>query len=209
MWQRLQPSLSNERVRAERGWSPGALWKIGGWGTLAASLLVAAFLAGRGWDNGSDAGSGRGSDAGSNGGSNGGSVAGASDEQIRERVLLGDLGGHLDRTEQALVEFVSQSGERDDTDAQARSEDLVAANRLYRDTAAATGDRAVTEVLDDLERVLIEVAGAPANAPPAEIEAIRRRIDARDLLFKLRVMRMELEQRASDPRPAKRQGPTT
>jgi hypothetical protein len=107
------------------------------------------------------------------------------------------------------VEFVNRTDAARDDETQTRSEDLVAANRLYRGTAEVTGDRAVTDVLDDLERVLIEIAGVPANAPASEVEAIRRRIDARDLLFKLRVMRMELEQRASDPRPAKRQGPTT
>ena len=128
---------------------------------------------------------------------------------MRERVLLVDLGDHLDRTEQTLVEFVSRADATRDTEVRTRTEDLVAANRLYRGTAEATGDQAVTDVLDDLERVLIEIAGVPANAPASELESIRRRIDARDLLFKLRVMRMELEQRASDPRPAKRQGPIT
>jgi hypothetical protein len=217
-WKRLQPSLGDVRssVRGDKraGLSSISPWQLGAWGSMAAGIVLAAFVAGRMWDQGAKGANGA---MGANGaGATGSSAIGAGTagveaaaEPVRERVLLVDLGDHLDRTEQALVEFVSRTDAARNDETQTRSEDLVAANRLYRGTAEVTGDRAVTDVLDDLERVLIEIAGVPANAPASEVEAIRRRIDARDLLFKLRVMRMELEQRASDPRPAKRQGPTT
>jgi hypothetical protein len=205
VWRRLQPAIAEESKRGG-GWPPSSIWKLGGWGTMAAGLLIAAFLAGRIWQASSStpvpttAVVGPASPA---------PATPTDGEPMRERVLLVDLGDHLDRTEQTLVEFVSRADATRDNEVRTRTEDLVAANRLYRGTAEATGDQAVTDVLDDLERVLIEIAGVPANAPASELESIRRRIDARDLLFKLRVMRMELEQRASDPRPAKRQGPTT
>jgi hypothetical protein len=220
VWKRLQPAVSAERP----GGSGISAWKLGAWGSMAAGIILAAFVAGRMWPNEGaiqSANGARGANsAGANGAVAGGTTApgsaagdgsgGSGDEEaVRERVLRVDLGDHLDRTEQTLVEFVSRTDATRDGDTQTRSEDLVAANRLYRGTAEVTGDRAVTDVLDDLERVLIEIAGVPSNAPASELEAIRKRIDARDLLFKLRVMRMELEQRASDPRPAKRQGPTT
>jgi hypothetical protein len=219
VWKRLQPAVSAERP----GGSGISAWKLGAWGSMAAGIILAAFVAGRMWPNQDaiqSANGARGANS-ANGTVAGGAPApgsaasgdasfGAGDEEaVRERVLRVDLGDHLDRTEQTLVEFVSRTDATRDGDTQTRSEDLVAANRLYRGTAEVTGDRAVTDVLDDLERVLIEIAGVPSNAPASELEAIRKRIDARDLLFKLRVMRMELEQRASDPRPAKRQGPTT
>jgi hypothetical protein len=204
VWNRLQPSLAFETARARRdGWSKHSLWKLGGWGTMAAGLMLAAFLAGRMWPNQPA------TQSANSAGANGASGAESNADPLRERVLLVDLGDHLDRTEQALVEFVSRADASRDGEAQSRTEDLVAANRLYRGTAQVTGDQAVTDVLDDLERALIEIAGMPSNAPASELEAVRRRIDARDLLFKLRVMRVELEQRASDPRPAMRQGPKT
>jgi hypothetical protein len=220
VWQRLQPSIAADVVRnGKDAWSPGSIWKLGGWGTMAAGLLLAAFLAGRMWPGESadqSANGARGANGASSASANGaagGASAGAGSETgadpFRERVLLVDLGDHFDRTEQALVEFVSRTDATRDAEVRGRTEDLVVANRLYRGTAEVTGDQAVTDVLDDLERTLIEIAGVPANAPASELEAIRRRIDARDLLFKLRVMRMELEQRANDPRPAKRQGPRT
>lgn len=220
MWQRLQPSIASDVARAGReAWSRTSAWKLGGWGTMAAGLLIGAFLAGRMWPNeGADGANGARSASGANdagavgagtAGSAGSASPDAAEEPVRERVLLVDLGDHLDRTEHTLVEFVSRADVARDVEGRTRTEDLVVANRLYRGTAEVTGDQAVTDVLDDLERVLIEIAGVPTNASASELESIRRRIDTRDLLFKLRVMRMELEQRASDPRPAKRQGPTT
>jgi hypothetical protein len=220
-WSRLQPALAAESVRATRRvLAFDSPWKLGAWGSMAAGILIAAFVAGRMWDQGANgarsangatgantAGSANPNGAGAGSADAGGAEAGG--EALREGVLLVDLNDHLDRTEQTLVEFVSRTDVARDDGTQTRNEDLVSANRLYRGTAEATGDMAVTDVLDDLERTLIEIAGVPANAPASELAAIRRRIDARDLLFKLRVMRMELEQRASDPRPAKRQGPRT
>ena len=210
VWRRLQPALSVERAGRSAAVRPGpSVWKLGAWGSMAAGIVLAAFLAGRMWPNQGANQSANGATSANGANSPGANGASATEETFRERVLLVDLGDHLDRTEQALVEFVSRADATRGAVVQERSEDLVAANRLYRGTAEVTGDQAVTDVLDDLERVLIEIAGVPANAPASELEAIRKRIDARDLLFKLRVMRMEVEQRASDPRPAKRQGPRT
>jgi hypothetical protein len=218
VWSRLQPALAAESVKATRRvFALDSPWKLGAWGSMAAGILIAAFLAGRMWPNESANGarSANGASGASAGSAGGAGTAGPADsveageEPLRERVLLVDLNDHFNRTEQTLVEFVSRGDAPRNSEALTRTEDLVSANRLYRGTAEATGDMAVTDVLDDLERALIEIAGVPANAPASELEAIRRRIDARDLLFKLRVMRMELEQRASDPRPAKRQGPRT
>lgn len=114
-------------------------------------------------------------------------------EQIREGVLLTDLSEHLHRTQTMLVELVSAdgSGEASDVDIRPerdRAEELVAANRLYRQTASESGDVAVSEVLDDLERLLVELATRPDHLSPDEFERVRQRIAARDLLFKLRVV---------------------
>lgn len=115
-------------------------------------------------------------------------------EQVREGVLLTDLSEHLHRSQTMLVELVSAddvtpgpSGmdirpERD------RAEELVAANRLYRQTASESGDIAVSELLDDLERLLVELATRPDHLTPDEFQRVRQQIAAKDLLFKLRVV---------------------
>ena len=58
----------------------------------------------------------------------------ASADQIRERILLVDLGEHLDRSQMMLVELVSnEDSDSVDLDGErARAEQLVADNRLYR-----------------------------------------------------------------------------
>src|SRR6476660_8340780 len=47
---------------------------------------------------------------------------------------------------------------------QSRAEQLVAANRLYRQTAVSTGDARMAALLDELERVLVDIAASPAAA---------------------------------------------
>ena len=47
----------------------------------------------------------------------------------------------------------------------------------------------------ELERNLIEIVHSPSQISAADLEQIRRRIDAASLLFKVRVMSDELRQR--------------
>ena len=54
-----------------------------------------------------------------------------------------------------------------------RAEELVAANRLYRQTATATGDAAVSELLDELERILVELAAGPDTLSARDIERVQ------------------------------------
>ena len=51
----------------------------------------------------------------------------------------------------------------DISDEQERASDLVTETRLYRQTAARTGDTRITGVLDELERVLVDITHAPSN----------------------------------------------
>jgi hypothetical protein len=66
--------------------------------------------------------------------------------------------------------------------------ELVAASRLYRQSARRAGDVGVASVLDDLERILIEVANGPARLSPSEAEALRQRLERQGTLFKMRVI---------------------
>jgi hypothetical protein len=111
------------------------------------------------------------------------------------------VGEHLGRSEMVLVELanagpqspaqkqVNISGE------QRRAEDLLEENRLYRQTALEEGDPALASVLDELERVLLDVAHSPQEVTPTQLETIRQRIESRGILFKVRVVGKELQER--------------
>ena len=121
-------------------------------------------------------------------------------EQVRERILLVDLGEHLERSQMILVELVSADAEGtvDLSAERAHAEQLLAANRLYRHTAAATGDRTVSELLDELERMLVELAAGPERLASQDLESVRRQIGANGLLFRVRVVSSEVRERQKD-----------
>jgi hypothetical protein len=108
---------------------------------------------------------------------------------IRERVMLAALGEHLDRTERTLVELVNaEGGGRVDISAeQAWARDLLEANRLYRQSAQGADAPALSQVLADLEPVLLEIANSPSRITSEEFKALRERIEDRSLVFKVRV----------------------
>lgn len=116
--------------------------------------------------------------------------------EVRERVLLVAVGQHLDRTRLVLVEVMNASAE--DTLPRDRAGELVASSRLYRQTAVAAGEPAVAGVLDELERVLVEIAHAPDGAPADELKSIQDRIRSRGLLLKVRVVSEGVRRREAD-----------
>jgi len=106
---------------------------------------------------------------------------------VRERILLVAVGDHLERSEVVLLDFVnSESSAGTSERTRERARNLLADNRLYRQTAARSGDPAVASVLDELERVLIEMAHGPVSAESRE--ALRRRIESEGVLFKIHVL---------------------
>ncbi|NKB88223.1 MAG: hypothetical protein GKS06_08390 [Acidobacteria bacterium] len=108
----------------------------------------------------------------------------------RDRILFVAMGDHLQSAKMVLVELVNadEAGEVDITAQQVRAEALLANNRLYRQTAQLTGQTAVADVLSDLERVLLEVARTSGQVPAEELDWLRERIAAGDLLFKVNVI---------------------
>jgi len=186
-WARLAPALTADR---RRSWQ--LPWRAIAWGAAAALVVIAAFVAGQFTSRPAVP-----------------LQTASMPPVVPERVLIVDLGDHLDRTELALVEFLSGTdGGGQSAASRGRVEELVAANRLYRRTAVTSGDRAVADVLDELERVLIEIAGAAPTASTTDLDVVRQRIDTRGLLFKVRVMREQLQERARTPQPVKGQETT-
>lgn len=108
--------------------------------------------------------------------------------QDRERVLLIALSDHLERSQIVLSELVNSnardldlSGERE------RARDLLTENRLLRQTAAHDGDAVHAALLEDLERVLLDIANSPAEIAPNDLLALQQRIEDQSLLFKVRI----------------------
>ena len=71
---------------------------------------------------------------------------------------------------------------------QERAQELISETRLYRQTAATTGNASVTGILDELERVMLDIAHGPSRLSPVELEKLRARLEAEGILFKIRVV---------------------
>ena len=180
VWARLQPALGHARGGWARWFvlSPARL----AWLAAIVVLVGAAFVAGRlSQPHGVTPATAS-------------SVAG---KDLRERVLLSDLSEHLDRSQLMLVDFVSAESERDvDVPVErTRAEQLLSANRLYRQTAVDTGNLALARVLDDLEQVLVDIATSPDRVSAEDLAAVQHRIDAEGLLLKVRVLSSEVQKR--------------
>jgi len=132
----------------------------------------------------------------------------ANQGQVRERVLVVAVGEHLGHSERMLVELSNaapnnpKQKEVNISAQQRRAEDLLEDNRLYRQTALQEGDAGLASVLDELERVLLDVAHSSGEVTPAQLEAIQKKIEGRGILFKVRVVNKELQQREEATRPA-------
>ena len=120
----------------------------------------------------------------------------AANARARERVMLTALSSHFQQTEMLLVEVLnappSSTGyafERTSAD------DLVSSGRLYRMTAEQNGDRHLAQMLEDIERVLVDIARSPNKPAATEMKNLRTRIDNNGLLFKVRAVNNEIRQR--------------
>jgi hypothetical protein len=185
VWQRIRPRLEERRGWNWSAWlAPRRLAAA----SAVALLLIAAFYAGR--------------------------ITGLTPRKgpeisplaenlgaVRERILLVAVGDHLDRSQMVLLELVNadekeaRAGGLDISDEQKRAEELVASNRLYRETAERQGDAGVASVLDDLERALLEIAHSPSKPTATQLQEIQQRIAAKGLLLKVRVVDSEVRER--------------
>jgi hypothetical protein len=178
VWARLEPQLARRHSWRSRLFLGLPNWALAGG---IAALVLAAFVAGRF----------------SNEVSRTTTPPVTASTDVTERVLVVAVVDHLDRSQMVLLEVLNGDfGGGADLDAeQTLARELVAANRLYRQTAVRTGDDRTNDVLDELERVLVEIANTSSDATKDEVEALRSRIASRGLLFKVRVVHSELIER--------------
>ena len=174
VWARLGPRLRAGRVPAR--------WRVRPWLAAAAVVLlgISSFLAGR-W-------------AGPETQAMRPAATAANPGAIRQRVMRAALGDHFDRAERTLVEVANANpGTPVDVSAeQAWARDLLEANRLYRQSARTAASPLVLDLLGDLEPVLLEIVNGPSRMTAAELDALQARIEARGLVFKLRIARTQV-----------------
>jgi hypothetical protein len=194
VWQRIRYDLPDQDHQA--GWlawlqsHPGRSVMLAT--AASAAIVVAAFATGDVWRSGARPPAAH-------------SVAdtGASESAglaSIERVRLAAIGDHLDQSERVLLDMSNAEGSPVDVSAQqATAASLVDANRFYREAASAAGDEEVANVLDDLERSLLDIVHGPSRLTPAELDRALVRLDAATLLFKVRVLSDELHEREITP----------
>jgi hypothetical protein len=170
VWKRIEHRIPARR----RNWFalPGG-WRWAAASAACAALMVAAFFAGRIYP----------------GGRKPAQVASV-DTQAGQRVLLVAVGDYLERSQMVLIELANANPKAamDISSEQERAVDLVTETRLYRQTAEHTGDTQITGVLDELERVLVDITHAPSNISPQQLQELRQRLEAEGILFKIRVL---------------------
>jgi hypothetical protein len=109
---------------------------------------------------------------------------------LPEQLLRLTLGNYLDRSGIVLTELAHAADDRtaDISAEQKRAADLLTECRLYRQTAMRADDQVAAGVLDELERVLVEVAHAPSRLNAAEADELRNRLRSEGVLFRIRVL---------------------
>lgn len=168
VWQSIKPQLARPAWFAWK--RPARLWAAV---SAMAALLVCAFMAGRLSTKDDPS-----------------RYAGRPDPQ-RERVLLTAVGNHLEQSQFLLAEIANSDGEFR-TRPEALKE-LVEYNRLYRQSAAQVGEREVEDLLDDLERLLLDLEHSSSSAK--SVEELRRSVTTGGLLLKVRAIGAELRER--------------
>ena len=174
VWESIRGALPVYE-RTESRWNFARLWKPLSFIAACAVLLVAAFLAGRQWQRTQ-------------------TVARGLDPQARQRVVVVVLGDHLDRSERLLVEL-NHADARDAAEAiplRTEARDLLATNRLVRQSAKDAGDPQLNASLERLERVLIELANQPGGLTEADLNQLRQEMNTDGLLFDIRVLRSQV-----------------
>lgn len=183
-WLNLRDRLPENGGFLRRLFGAQQKWALAG---AMALLLAAAFLAGRFWPR------------------PGQQIAQQPPSQVNpQRVVLVAVGDHLERSQMLLVEIMNADtkGPINFSSEQAEARDLLDSNHLYRVSSQQAGDPQVARLLDQLGRVLAEIANGPAEVSPEDLQQVRHTIQSEGLLFKVRVVGSEVNSRVRRPEPS-------
>ncbi len=178
VWRSLSSSLPAYSMR-RRSWLEVWLWKGVGYAAACVLLILGAFLAGRQWEQRKPR------------------TVARNDVQTKQQVVLVVLGDHLDRSERLLVELKHADASNTEMVSPMREEarDLLAANRLCRQSATQIDDPALGAFLDRLGRVLAELANEPGGLSSSTIARLQNEMNTDGLLFEVRVLRSRVPDR--------------
>ena len=191
-WLNLRDRLPEHGGFFRRLFAPQRKWALAG---VMALLIIGAFMAGRFWPR--------------------------HDQQIAnqqppatvnpQRIVLVAVGDHLERSQMLLLEVVNndETGRINFSAEQQLARDLLDDNHLYRVSAQQAGDPQVARVLDELGRVLAEIANGPSEITASDLHQFRKTIQSEGLLFKVRVIQSEVNSKARRPEPAPSAGGNT
>jgi len=179
-WLNIRDRLPEHGGFFRRLFGPQQKWALAG---VMVLLLAGAFLAGRFWPRHDQ------------------QVAVKQPPVNPQRIVLVAVGDHLERSQMLLLEIVhnEDSGRIDFSAEQQLARDLLDDNHLYRVSAQQAGDPQVTRVLDELGRVLTEIANGPSEISSSDLQQFRKTIQSEGLLFKVRVMESEVNSKARRP----------
>jgi len=206
MWARLEPVVSgSSRTSVVSGFSrtnevhlkadttkPDTTWsfEFPRWALAAsvAALAVGSFALGRIWDTPTTSPQ---------------QVANSDARELSERMLRSEVEEHLERSQRVLVELANTDDSAPVLLAsdRERAADLVAAGRLYRRSAEEMGDADTRDLIEDVERVLVEIANGPDVESSNDLSQVRARITDQDLIFRLRVMTAAMQARERRAQP--------
>jgi hypothetical protein len=102
------------------------------------------------------------------------------------RLLDAALGDHLERASILFTHVLNDPGLAAAGDSDL--ENLIAENRLYRQTAEQQNDRDASSLLSDVETVLLDLQHS-SGAPAAELRYVQQRISDSSLRFRLGIAR--------------------
>jgi hypothetical protein len=172
-----------------RSWLHIGLWRGLSYAALA-SLIVAAFFAGRLWEHRQPKTA---------------AVNNPAQPEVqaappKQRIVVVVLSDHLDRSERLLVELKHADADSEEMVSPLRDEarSLLAANRICRQNAAKTDDPELAKALGRMDHLLDELANQPGGLNAATITRLQDEMDADGLLFQVRVLRSRIpEQQAA------------
>lgn len=156
-----------------------------GFAAACALLIAVALLAGHHWENDQHPPQ----------------IQTADNNQPRQFIVLFVLGDHLSRSERFLVALKHGDSAESTALVKAEAQDLLSANRLYRESAAKSGYPALAAALDGLERVLVEIANEPDDASPARFAELQKELNTNGLLFEVRVLRSRVQDEQREQQP--------
>jgi hypothetical protein len=184
VWQSIRNFVPVHRQKQQGLWQRLSHPQGLSFATACILLIAVAFFAGRQWENYQRP------------------FQTAASNRARQPIVLVVLGDHLGRSERFLVALRHGNSAESTALVKAEAQDLLSANRLYRESALKSGDPAFAAALDRLERVLVEIANEPQNASQARLGELQKELNTDGLLFEVRVLRSRVQDEQEEQQPA-------